>query len=412
MRVPFESSVPGTFGLTLQLQLISPSGWELAPKASEVIASLDPSSAVARRIRPAASQECLEISSSEHEHPAGLTAQMQEIQSELLAAASASSVYLSGGGTHPYTRSHLDDSQVLPGGLGGSTGFNPDTRAPYAARVHLGVQCGDEAVDLIRRLSPYVPHLIAISAASPYLDGQDTGLACARLHNGVAGARQTSLPATVRDWTGFEGYLAARLERGLPGLESLVWDLCPVPEQGVVTFNVIDSPLTLQKACELTAFVRVLHEWALRQDRTPEQCPSTYAVNRYHACLSGLAAGYVNTQGQRTSLRQDLLRLLEKLAPVADELGAHEQIASLQQQVLEQADDAGWLRSRLEDNPQDWVRAMVERFSATQISEDPRQAIEARRAAGPGGQTDRHLQSLLVNSVSSRVPFVRFQGQV
>lgn len=43
----------------------------------------------------------------------------------------------------------------------------------FGQHIHLGVPSGDAAVRMVRGLSPYVPHFIALSAASPYCEGVD-----------------------------------------------------------------------------------------------------------------------------------------------------------------------------------------------------------------------------------------------
>ncbi|TKV08415.1 glutamate-cysteine ligase family protein, partial [Citrobacter sp. TBCS-14] len=52
----------------------------------------------------------------------------------------------------------------------------------FGQHVHIGCANGDDAIYLLHGLSRFVPHFIALSAASPYMQAADTRFACARLN--------------------------------------------------------------------------------------------------------------------------------------------------------------------------------------------------------------------------------------
>ncbi|SPW58741.1 carboxylate-amine ligase [Escherichia coli] len=47
----------------------------------------------------------------------------------------------------------------------------------FGQHVHVGCASGDDAIYLLHGLSRFVPHFIALSAASPYMQGTDTRFA-------------------------------------------------------------------------------------------------------------------------------------------------------------------------------------------------------------------------------------------
>ena len=53
----------------------------------------------------------------------------------------------------------------------------------FGQHVHVGCEDGDRALWLLHALSRYVPHFIALSASSPYVQGVDTGFDSARLNS-------------------------------------------------------------------------------------------------------------------------------------------------------------------------------------------------------------------------------------
>jgi len=50
----------------------------------------------------------------------------------------------------------------------------------FGQHVHVGCENGDMALWLLHALSRYVPHFIALSASSPFVQGVDTGFDSAR----------------------------------------------------------------------------------------------------------------------------------------------------------------------------------------------------------------------------------------
>ena len=58
------------------------------------------------------------------------------------------------------------------------------------AQVHVDVPDRDEAVQVVRRVAPYLPVLLALSASSPYWRGHDSGYASYRSHGVVAVAHR------------------------------------------------------------------------------------------------------------------------------------------------------------------------------------------------------------------------------
>ena len=75
------------------------------------------------------------------------------------------------------------------------------------AQVHVDVPDRDVAVQVVRRVAPFLPTLLAISASSPYWRGQDTGYASYRsmVWSALADrgpARRTSRrPPTTTPWS-------------------------------------------------------------------------------------------------------------------------------------------------------------------------------------------------------------------
>ncbi|HBA39982.1 MAG TPA: hypothetical protein DCZ05_09640 [Deltaproteobacteria bacterium] len=83
----------------------------------------------------------------------------------------------------------------------------------YGLHVHIGVESGEKAVAISNAAIRYLPHLLALSASSPYWEGQDTGMQSCR-----AGVMQSypisGLPYYFPSWPEFERYCDTLLQTG------------------------------------------------------------------------------------------------------------------------------------------------------------------------------------------------------
>jgi carboxylate-amine ligase len=216
----------------------------------------------------------------------------------------------------------------------------------FGQHIHVGCPSGDAAMRLIGQLHPYMPHFIALSAASPFVEGEDTSFACARLNN-VSPFPMTGPMPAFSQWIDFESfYLRAKQQGVIGSVKDLYWDIRPKPEFGTLEIRVCDTPLTVEKACALAGFAQTLTAWLSENPQNlSAHNDAVYAVNRFRACRFGLFADYVCADGSPSvRLRDHLLGLFDDLAPMARWLGTELEIASLYWQVEHCMTDARWIR--------------------------------------------------------------------
>ncbi|AZY47905.1 YbdK family carboxylate-amine ligase [Bordetella avium] len=347
-QIPFVSSSPNTLGIELELQLIDPAGFDLAAASDELLAQLA-NHPVADRIKPEITRSMIELNSSVHEHPAGLLAEMREMRDALCEAADAVGVSVSGGGTHPFMRWQERTISDTPRFqyLAEMYGYLARQFTVFGQHIHLGVPSGDAAVRLVHGLSPYVPHFIALSASSPYREGVDTLFSCARLNAVNSFPLAGHLPPEVADWYHFEAHIAQLRASGLAeSIKDLYWDIRPKPEFGTVEIRVCDTPLTVERACQLAAFAQALAVLLEREPSPPTQAWLAYRSNHFQACRFGLHGSYVTPGGQRVRLADHLKALFVRLMPVAEELGTTDILQSLRDEMQRGGNDARWLRAQ------------------------------------------------------------------
>ena len=346
--INFASSPHNTLGIELELQILDPVTFDLAGRAGQILEQVA-GHPYAHRIKPEVTEAMIELNSSVHEHPAGLLAEMREMRSILCNAADAAGVRIAGGGAHPFM--NWQDNTIFDSPrfryLADMYGYLAPKFTVFGQHIHLGVANGDAACSLIHRLSPYVSHLIALSASSPYYEGVDTLFSCSRLNALHSFPLSGHMPPDTHDWYQFEAYYMRMRSLGLvESLKDLYWDIRPKPELGTVEIRVCDTPLTIEKACQLAAFAQAL---AISVQRRPEPHAGlwlAYDSNRFQASRFGLQAQYVTDKGERIRLIEHLRATFDMVLPVAEELGSTDLVEGLQATTLKMGGDAHWMRAR------------------------------------------------------------------
>ena len=82
---------------------------------------------------------------------------------------------------------------------------------------------------MLHRMSRYIPHFIALSASSPYVQGQDTAFDSARLNSVFAFPLSGRAPFALT-WDDFTTYFNKMTRTGVvKSMKDFYWDIRPSP---------------------------------------------------------------------------------------------------------------------------------------------------------------------------------------
>jgi carboxylate-amine ligase len=193
-----------------------------------------------------------------------------------------------------------------------------------------------------------VPHFIALSASSPYVQGGDTGFDSARLNSVFAFPLAGRAPFCLT-WDDFGNYFDKMTSTGVvKSMKDFYWDIRPKPEFGTIELRVCDTPLTVEKAAALACYLQCICRY-LREQRPFEPSEDDYLVytfNRFQACRFGLDGEIVDPQTkERRRLRDDILHTLSCVDEHARDLQALD-ASLLIRETLFDGNDARWLRDQ------------------------------------------------------------------
>jgi glutamate---cysteine ligase / carboxylate-amine ligase len=352
-----------TVGVELELQLVRAHDFDLAHDSGDLIERLA-NRKVPGEVKPEVTLSMIELNSSVQREFGGMAAELTAQRDAVVKAAGELNLGICGGGAHPFH--DWTERRVYPDArfkmVMHRYGYLAKQFTVFGQHIHLGCADGDTAVYLTHMLTRYVPHFIALAAASPYYQGEDTLFQSSRLTAVSAFPLSGHMPF-VRDWAEFGAFFDNM--RGLGIVESMkdfYWDIRPKPEYGTIEIRVCDTPLSVRRAALLAAYAQALAASLLEEragaaararkpsERGREPIPAIYQVNafnRFEACRFGCAGNLVDPFARRKrQIGEDILSTLAELMPHAARLGSTEALKELASGVRAGYSEADWLRAR------------------------------------------------------------------
>jgi carboxylate-amine ligase len=367
----FTRSDALTFGVELELQLVNLSDYDLTDASPDLLHLLG-QAPFPGNVTPEITESMIEINSSVHTRYAPLLAQLQEIRDTLVRAGDKLNIGLCGGGTHPFQQWSSQKIFAKPRyqHLSDLYGYLAKQFTIFGQHVHIGCASGDDALYLLHALNRYIPHFIALSASSPFVQGRDTQFDSARLNSVFAFPMSGRAPFTL-SWDDFANNYFAKMENTgiISSMKDFYWDLRPKPEFGTIELRVCDTPLTVERAAALAAYLQALcRDLLARRDQgldTPaEDDYLVYNYNRFQACRFGLDGAITHPKTYTTlPLREDIAATLRQMAPHAEALESTTALKHLAD-VTKQWSDAQYLRTQYQrrGGAEGMVDAAIRRF--------------------------------------------------
>jgi glutamate---cysteine ligase / carboxylate-amine ligase len=197
----------------------------------------------------------------------------------------------------------------------------------FGLHVHVGIRGADRAIRVHDALRTYLPHLLALSASSPFVENVNTGLHSARTEIFTRMFPRCGVPDPYGSWAEFEGYARFLYETGsITEHTQLWWSVRPHLAFPTIEIRICDGQPELGEARSLAAFGYALTARIARAlDEGEELLLPPHRLieeNFWRATRFGLSGSLIDLEdGLVSSARDTLERLVDWVLPVADELG-------------------------------------------------------------------------------------------
>ncbi len=338
----FPSSAP-TVGIEWEVALVDPETRDLTPAAPALVDALDerfPGHRITREFLA----NTVEMVTGVHETIPGAVEDLREQLTQILAVADDLGVNVFSAGTHPFA--HWGD-QILSEK---SSYQEIIQRTQYWGRqmliwgihVHVGVGGRDRVWPIINAVMTQYPHVLALSASSPAWEGLDTGYASNRtlLYQQLPTA---GMPYQFADWDEWEAFNVDQDRSGVINhTGSMHFDVRP-SKYGTVEVRFADATMEVWEVGAIAAFIHCLvvhyeREWQAGRD-LPTLQHWHVAENKWRAARYGLEALIITDRDTTERwVTEDIADWLERLAPLAEELGCSAELAAVRR-IMERGGD-------------------------------------------------------------------------
>jgi carboxylate-amine ligase len=203
----------------------------------------------------------------------------------------------------------------------------------FGLHVHVAINGPDRAIAVCNALRNFLPELLALSASSPFVEGVNTGLHSARTQIFTRMFPRCGVPDAYDDWDGFERYVRFLYDtRSIDEHTQLWWSVRPHLAFPTIEIRISDAQPDLAEARSLAALSYALAVRIAQALDEGEPLPNhphrLIEENLWRAIRYGLSGELIDLQsGEVRPARAHLERLLEWVAPAAEQIGASSYLA-------------------------------------------------------------------------------------
>ncbi len=350
-REAFEEGIDFTVAVEEEFALLDPESLSLVNRFEEVQATT--TGELAEHLAGELIASEVEVRTGRCDSFAEAAARMGERRRQLSAVTDGLGIALGGTGTHPW--SPWQEQRIIE---------TPHYRRndellryvvwrnnTFGLHVHVGIRGADRALAVNNGLREWLPHLLALSASSPFVENVNSGLHSARTQIFTRMFPRCGVPDALSGWDEFEGYLRTLYGAGfMTEHTQLWWSVRPHLAFPTVEIRICDAQPDLGEAQALAAFAYTLAARIARAfdegEALPERPHRWIEENFWRAIRWGLPGEMLDLDSlEAIPVRASLERLLDWLAPMADELGTGPWLAipaanSAERQIARFADGA------------------------------------------------------------------------
>jgi carboxylate-amine ligase len=197
--------------------------------------------------------------------------------------------------------------------------------------VHVGIADNELRIDLLRQMTYFLPHLLALSTSSPFWQGEDTGLASYRI-SVFDNLPRTGLPPEYESWAEFERSVGVLVDLGIIEDSSKIWwDIRPSHHYPTLETRIMDVSPRAEDALTFAAVIQSLLRmlWRLRSRNQRWRTYDRFLIgeNRWRAQRYGITEGLIDFGANAiVSFPQLMTELVEMVSEDADALGCRAEL--------------------------------------------------------------------------------------
>jgi carboxylate-amine ligase len=197
--------------------------------------------------------------------------------------------------------------------------------------VHIGIEDPHLRIDMMNQVRYMLPHLLALSASSPFWDGVDTGLLAYRLVI-FQNMPRTGIPQEFVSWGEYQRFVEILVNAGLiEDASKLWWDIRPSVRYPTLEMRVCDVCTRLEDAMTIAALYQCILSYLYRLRRNNQKWrmypPGLIEENLWRAQRYGVNGSLVDFgKGELVPMTALVEELLELVTQDAIELDVRDEL--------------------------------------------------------------------------------------
>jgi len=323
----FGASAPYTLGVEEELMLVDAASLDQMPAVARVLER-----AQAAGLKTELFASIVESNTDPLECAGDVEAALRSLRRAAGDAARAEGLALAAAGTHPFAdpeqQAIVDEKRYTS--FAGYGGVTVRRQGVQGLHVHVGMPSAETCWSCLELVLPWLPVVLALSANSPFLAGEETGLASSRAEV-LAQLPRAGAPPVLASYAEWEAFVERFVRIGLAdGYTRFWWDVRPHPLFGTLEVRAPDQPTDIALTGAFAALLQALSRIVLEQPPAGPYNRGDYAQNRWAALRFGPRAELIHPGGERLVRASELgAELLELVEPAARELGSIELLARI-----------------------------------------------------------------------------------
>jgi len=323
-----------TLGVEEEFQIVERESGQLASRIHALLDKGGP--LLGERMKAEMLQSALEVVSNVCPTIGALRLDLQDAHATVVQLLEAEGLALISAGTHPMARWQEQQRTLNERYEVLEEEYQDVGRSIliFGMHVHVGISDYEMSTPLINQLRTWLPHMLALSANSPFWAGRVSGL---RSYRSIVWKRfpRSGVPDILPTTRDFEYFVEHLVRNGcIDNGKRIWWDIRPHPFFHTIEFRIADMPATFEDTIALAALSQALVAklvWLYRRNITTHVLPASYVEeNKWSAARYALDGQYVDfVQNRRMSMREAIYEMLAFVDDVLDDLGSRREINHL-----------------------------------------------------------------------------------
>src|SRR5579864_8171566 len=286
------------------------------------------------RVKAEMHQSVVEVGTGVCKNIKDAKADIRKLRHDMINLARENGLLLAAGATHPFADWRSQEIYPDERYLKVVEDLQLVARANliFGLHVHIGIEDRETTIHIMNQARYFLPHLLALSANSPFWQGMKTGLKSYRCKVFDKFPR-TNIPDTYSSFSEFENFVNLLIKTNcIDNAKKIWWDIRPHPFFSTLEFRVCDIPMRLDETIALAALIQAtiakLYKLHSRNQGFRMYARSLIMENKWRAARYGIEGKLIDF-GKETEvpMRELIPELLEFVDDVLDDLGSRSAVA-------------------------------------------------------------------------------------